>query len=354
MRTRHPLHLALALTGTLLLCLPGLAGAAVPAAKDAPPAAAQAAPAEPREARNVLDALDSVVRLKIKALAEARSSASLGREREGSGVVLKDSGLVLTIGYLILEAESIEITDNSGKTVPGTLAGYDHATGFGLIRPSLPLNAKGAELGTSADAAEYERMIFATYGGKESATLATVASKRRFAGYWEYLIDDAIFTIPPRGDHSGAALINREGKLIGIGSLFVMDAVLPNRRSPGNMFVPVDLLKPIIADLSKNVSTRDAKRPWLGLSTQEVEGRLYVIRVQEEGPAERAGLKTGDIILAVQDEAVASLEAFYKKLWAIGQGGTAVPLKVLQGTQIKDIRVQSINRMDFVKAKPSL
>jgi S1-C subfamily serine protease len=339
-----------------LLCLHlGSSMAAVPAAKEAPPpAATQAAPAEPREAKSILEALDSVVRLKIKALAEARSSSTLGREREGSGVVLKDSGLVLTIGYLILEAESIEVTDASGKTVPGTVAGYDHATGFGLIRPSLPLAAKGVELGVSADAAEYDRMIFATYGGKESATLATVASKRRFAGYWEYLIDDAIFTVPPRGDHSGAALINRDGKLVGIGSLFVMDAVLPNRRSPGNMFVPVDLLKPIITDLAKNVDTRDAKRPWLGVSTQEVEGRLYVIRVQEEGPAARAGLKTGDIILAVQDEAVSSLETFYKKLWGLGQGGAAVPLKVLQGTQIRDIRVESMKRMDFVKAKPSL
>jgi S1-C subfamily serine protease len=133
-----------------------------------------------------------------------------------------------------------------------------------------------------------------------------------------------------------------------------MDAVIPNRRMPGNMFVPVDLLKPILAQLSKNTETRDARRPWLGLSTQEVDGRLFVLRVQEEGPAERAGLKSGDIILSIQGDPVSSLEDFYKKLWGLGQAGAAVPLKVLQGAEVKDIRVQSINRMDFVKAKPSL
>ena len=341
--------------GFLLLCACTAATAAVSGAKPPERAAdaAQQPKADDRAAQTVLDALDAVVRLKIQALPEARSSKSLGSAREGSGVVLKNSGLVLTIGYLILEAEAIDITDNRGKTVPGTVAGYDHATGFGLIRPSVPLDLKGIELGSSAEATELDRMIFATYGGKENASVATVASKRRFAGYWEYLIDDAIFTVPPRGDHSGAALISREGKLMGIGSLFVMDAVAPNRRAPGNMFVPVDLLKPIIAELSKNVETRAAKRPWLGLSTQEIDGRLFVLRVQEEGPAEQAGLKSGDIILSIQGQAVTNLEEFYKKLWA-GQAGAAVPLKVLQGSEVKDIRVQSMNRMDFVKAKPSL
>jgi len=353
----HPLYrlAALLLALPLALCLGHAAQAAVAPGNPAARAADAAQPqADAREAQAILDALDSVVRLRIKALPEARSSTTLGGEREGSGVLLKDSGLVLTIGYLILEAESISITDNRGKVVPGSVAGYDHATGFGLIRPTVPLAAKGVALGDSADIAESDRMIFATHGGKENASLATVASKRRFAGYWEYLIEDAIFTIPPRGDHSGAALINREGKLVGIGSLFVMDAVLPNRRSPGNMFVPIDLLKPIIADLSKNVATRDARRPWLGLSTQEVDGRLFVLRVTEEGPAEQAGLKSGDIILGIQDEEVNSLESFYKKLWGLGQAGAAVSLKVLQGAEVKSIRVQSINRMDFIKAKPSL
>lgn len=349
---RHAFHLWL---GALALAGACLAQAAAPAA--APPGSApdpQQSAADTRAAQAVFDALDAVVRIKVSAVAEARSASTLGRQREGSGVVLKDSGLVLTIGYLILEADSIEIVDNAGHTVPGTVAGYDHATGFGLIRPTTSLSTRGVELGSSAEAGEFDRLIFATYGGKDNASVATIASKRRFAGYWEYLIDDAIFTVPPRTDHSGAALISREGRLVGIGSLLVLDAVVPNRRAPGNMFVPVDLLKPILAQLSKNVETRDARRPWLGLNTQEVDGRLFVLKVQEDGPAEKAGLRSGDIILAVQGQTVNSLEDFYKKLWALGQAGTAVPLRVLQGTEVRDIQVNSINRMEFLKSKPAL
>ena len=316
--------------------------------------AAAASPEGEKAAAAVLKALNSVVQVKVSAINDARSLRTLGREREGSGVVLAPSGLVLTIGYLIVEAESITLTSVTGKTVGGTVAAYDHASGFGLVRPTVPLGIDGVTLGTSKDVAEYEKLIFATHGGKESASLATVASKRRFAGYWEYLIDDAIFTVPPRGDHSGAALINREGKLVGIGSLIVADAAVPNRRFPGNMFVPIDLVKPIIDDIAANGRAREAARPWIGLSTQEVEGRLFVIRVQEESPAAAAGIKTGDIILSIGGEKVASLVEFYGKLWATGQPGTAIRLNVLQGSEMREVNVRSIDRQQYMRAKPSL
>ena len=332
--------------------------AATPGAKpdtaDKSPAAQAATPEGERAARAVLDAFDAVVRIKTTAVADARSLRTLGREREGSGIVLSPSGLVLTIGYLILEAESIEVTDGKGKVVSATVAAYDHETGFGLVKPAVPLAAKGVVLGTSKDVAEYEKLIFATHGGKENATLATVASKRQFAGYWEYLIDDAIFTVPPRGDHSGAALINREGKLVGIGSLIVADAAVPNRRFPGNMFVPTDLAKPILRQLAANGRSRESERPWIGLSTQEVEGRLFVIRVQEDSPAAAAGIKTGDIILEVAGEKVGTLESFYRKLWASGQAGAAIRLNVLQGGDVREINVRSIDRQQFIRSKPSL
>ena len=316
--------------------------------------AATASETEQRAAQNMLAALDNVVKLKVTAIANARSARTLGREREGSGVLLADSGLVLTIGYLILEADSIELTDHTGRIISGSVAAYDHSSGFGLIKPAAALSSKGIALGSSGDVGEQDKLIFATYGGKDSASLATVASKRRFAGYWEYLIDDAIFTVPARGDHSGAALINRDGKLVGIGSLVVADAAIPNRHSPGNMFVPVDLLKPIMTELTTTGRSKESTRPWLGLSTQEVEGRLHVLRVQSDAPAAEAGLKPGDIILSIQGEAVKSLEQFYRKLWALGVAGTAVPLKVLQGSDVRDINVRSIDRMDYVRSKEAL
>ena len=344
----------------LLLILASLlhAGAivAAPAAGAQAPAGAAsvATPEGERAARAVLEALDAVVRVKVSAVQDARTLRTLGREREGSGIVLSPSGLVLTIGYLILEADSISLTDNNGKTVSASVAAYDHASGFGLIKPSVPLAVKGASLGDSGEVAEFERLIFATHGGKENATLATVASKRRFAGYWEYLIDNAIFTVPPRGDHSGAALINREGKLVGIGSLIVADAAVPNRRFPGNMFVPVNLVKPIIAEIAASGRAREAARPWIGLSTQEVEGRLFVIRVQDEGPAAAAGLKTGDIIVAIGGEKVGTLEDFYRLLWSAGQPGTTIRLNVLQGGDLREVDVRSIDRAQFLRVKSSL
>ena len=313
-----------------------------------------ASESERRSAEALLGALDNVVGIKVSAVSNARSARTLGREREGSGVLLAQSGLVLTIGYLILEADTIELADNSGRIVSASVVAFDHASGFGLVKPATPLRAKGIALGASARVSELDKLIFATHGGQTEASVATVASKRRFAGYWEYLIDDAIFTVPPRGDHSGAALINREGELVGIGSLIVADAAAQNRRSPGNMFVPIDLLKPILQDMTRTGRSKDSLRPWIGLSTQEVDGRLRVIRVQEDAPAAQAGLKPGDIVLAIRGEPVASLEEFYGKLWSMGEAGVSVPLRILQGSEVREINVRSVDRMEFVRTKQAL
>ncbi len=334
----------LALLGSsTLLTLHGLPAAAQPAAQLDSAAMAR-----------IETALESVVQVKATAVENARSVRTLGREREGSGVVLAPSGLVLTIGYLILEAESVEIVTNGGKKIPGTVAGYDHATGFGLVRPTVPLGLAGLELGVSSTVSEQDRVVFATYGGRENANLAQVVSKRRFAGYWEYLIDDALFTIPPRPDHQGAALIDRNGTLIGVGSLLVADALIPQRRFPGNMFVPVDLLRPILEELSANRPTKDSLRPWIGLNANDGEGRISVMRVTEEAPAAQAGLRAGDIILAVGGDKVTTLENFWTALWNQGKSGVTVKLKVLQGVDVKDIEVKSVDRLDFIRKKSVL
>ncbi|MBL8383483.1 MAG: serine protease [Burkholderiales bacterium] len=343
-----------------LLCALALLGMvmATPPAASAPaagtPGAAGAPPDGERAVRAVLAALDAVVQVRVRAVADARSLRTLGRDREGSGVVLADSGLVLTIGYLILEADQIILTDGTGKSIPASVAAYDHATGFGLLRPTVPLAVKGAPLGDSAAVTEAEPLIFAVHGGKEQASLASVVSKRRFAGYWEYMIDGAIFTAPPRGDHSGAALIDRRGTVVGIGSLIVADAAAAGQRLPGNMFVPVDLAKPLIAALAARGSAPEVARPWLGVSTQEVNGRLLVIRVQEDSPAAAAGLDNGDVILGIGGASVATLEEFYRRLWAAGPPGTEIRLQVQRAGQARDLTVRSIDRNQHMRSKPSL
>src|SRR5688572_10464455 len=303
--------------------------------------------------QKLVEATNAVVAVKVKAIADARSNASLGQEREGSGVLIGKEGLVLTIGYLILEADQIEVTDHQGQTVPAAAVAYDHATGFGLVRPMGRIASRPIRMGSAHPVSQLDRLMIVTGGDEQNISIATVVSKRSFAGYWEYLIDEAIFTSPPRLDHSGAALINKEGELVGVGSLFVMDALTPGEKLPGNMFVPVDLLKPVLDEMVKTGSQRDSQRPWVGVNSREEDGRVKVMQVSEESPAQRAGIAAGDIILQVNGEAVENLEAFYRKLWN-GAPGTEFRLTVLHGTAVKEIVVRSIDRKEYVRRKPTV
>lgn len=321
-----------------------------------PPVHADEAPPKPKAIteKQADELLGSVVKIRMKALPDARSNASLGAVREGSGVVIDDRGYVLTIGYLVIEADTIEVATADGKTSPATLAGYDHATGFGLLRTVLPLGAKPIDLGSSAGLALREPVMVAPFGGRESINLAYVISKRQFAGSWEYMLDSAIFISPPTLTWAGSALISREGKLVGIGSLLVRDSEEAGTPLPGNMFVPIDLLKPILADLIDKGRVPGPSRPWLGMATEELQGRLFVTRISPDAPADRAGLRRGDIIVGVGGEAVATHAELYRKVWSLGPAGIEVPLQVLQGATLNDIKVRSIDRTEYFRAKPAL
>lgn len=298
------------------------------------------------------ETLSAVVRVKARILPNARSAESLGTVREGNGVLIREN-LVLTIGYLVIEADGIEVISGDGKAVPATLAGYDHSSGFGLLRLVAPIEAKPLPLGDPRELAERDPVMVAAYGGREGLSLAYVVSRRPFSGSWEYLLDSAIFTYPPVMNWSGAALIGPKGNLLGIGSLIVADAMSPGTQSPGNMFVPVDLLKPILNDLIEK-GRAGPVRPWLGMSTEELRGRLFVSRVSPDGPAARAGVQRGDIVVGVGSEDVTSLADFYRKVWARGSAGVDVPLKVLQGTQVRELGVRSIDRVEYFRVKPTL
>jgi serine protease Do len=295
--------------------------------------------------------LAAVVQVKAKILPNARSLATLGPQREGTGVLVRE-GYVLTIGYLVIEAEAIEVAGADGRALPATLAAYDHASGLGLLRLVAPLAARPLPLGDSAALAEREPAMIAAYGGREGLNLVYVVSRRPFSGSWEYQLDAAIYTYPAVQNWSGAALIGPKGELLGIGSLIVPDAGAPGTPSPGNLFVPVDLLKPILEDLIARGRAAGPARPWLGIYTEELRGRLFVQRVAPEGPAERAGLKAGDLVIGVGGEEVGSLAEFYRKLWARGAAGVEVPLRVLQGAQLRDLRVRSIDRLEYFRRAP--
>ncbi len=338
---------------SLLLALAGaLPAVAQQQSPDKPAAKGGGSTSDADTERRIDELLAAVVRVKMRALPDARSSATLGAEREGSGIVI-ERGYVLTIGYLVIEPDSIEVTSVQDKTLPATLAGYDHASGLGLLRVQGDLGVKPIELGESTALGVREPVIIVPHGGRDTASFAHVMAKRQFTGSWEYLIEGAIFTAPPTMTWSGAALVNRELKLVGVGSLFVRDAEEPGAATPGNMFVPIDLLKPILADLKANGRARAAPRPWLGLATEEVQGHLFVTRVSPEGPAERAGLKHGDIVIGVGGDPVKTHADLYRKVWGLGAAGVEVPLKILQGGDVRDVRVKSIDRFEYFKVKPA-
>jgi S1-C subfamily serine protease len=327
------LRLAAVLALTLLAARPGLAQAPGPA------------PA--------LDELvAAVVGVKTFINPDARTSDNLGHERQGSGVVIDAGGLVLTIGYLMVEAHAAELVMQDGRTVPASVVGYDHETGFGLLRAAAPLKVRPMALGRSAALRQSDRVVFAASGG--AIAPVHIASLRPFAGSWEYLLERAIFTMPPVPNWSGAALISRDGKLVGICSLVVGDARASGSATPGNMFVPIELLPPILADLIADGRAAGPSPPWLGVAAEEKLGDLVVQRVTAGGAAVRAGVRRGDRIVGVAGARPQNLADFYRKLRAVGAAGVTVPLDVTQDGQTRRIDVKSINRLDHLKLKSTL
>lgn len=309
----------------------------------------------------MIDALtrahDSVVGIQVSVAEDARSTESLGRVRRGSGAIIGNDGLVLTIGYLLIDAETVEIVTRDGKTLPARTVAYDLATGFGLVAPVLPLRgATAVPMGSVLDLQPGSALMVVTGGEDGDVGMTQLVSKRAFSGYWEYHIDTALFTSPPvrssGGNHSGAPIFNQRGELLGVGSLFVSDATGQNRRMPGNMFVPVDLLKPVLSEMRELGSSRRSHRPWLGLTSTEQSGRVQVVRVNRDSPAQLAGLQPGDVVLAVDGLKVTSLEGFYKKLWDRSNPDAEVQLTVLQGADLRTITVKAVDRMSTMR-KPA-
>ena len=301
-----------------------------------------------QEAEKILNA---IVKVKSTIPDSARTARILGAEREGNGVLIDSQGHILTIGYLILEADHIEIVDQEGQEIPAHYVGYDHKTGFGLLRSDKVLKIPPIQLGQSSDVKAGDPVLVLGYGGAEAVQGVRVVFRGEFTGYWEYLLDNAIYISPPYSNYGGAALIGRNGKLLGIGSIFTQKAFPDLGVIPCNMFVPIDLLRPILSDVIATGSSREPPQPWLGLHVDEIHGRIFVLRVTSGGPAEKAGLESGDIILKVDQKAVQGLADFYRKVWALGKAGVEVPVAVLQGIEIRDIVVRSGDRNQYFRIR---
>jgi S1-C subfamily serine protease len=295
-------------------------------------------------------ALKSVVGIRCSIPEDAFTASALGTRREGSGVVIRDDGLVLTIGYLITEAEEVWLTTQGGRVIPAHAFAYDQETGFGLVQALDHLNLPAVAFGDATAADTGDAVVLAD--GVGHVVQATIVARQEFAGYWEYLLDKAIFTAPAHPSWGGAALIGEDGKLLGIGSLH-LHVAQGNATSEVNMIVPVDLLPPILDDLLSRGRVEKPPRPWLGAFSAEDNGKVVVMSVIDGGPAAKAGMRAGDVISDVQDGEVDDLADFYRKFWATGPAGSEVPIRVVRNGREAWLRVRSSDRNAFLK-KPQL
>ncbi len=303
---------------------------------------AQAAAATREDGRR---AVDAVVEVRVEIPAYPRSADFIGMERKGSGVVIDANGLVVTIGYLILEADRVTLTAADGRMVEADILGYNHATGFGLLRARQALDLPALPLGDSAELAAGQPVVVVTKAGGSNVTGAKVVDIRAYAGTWEYLIEDVIFTVPLNRAYGGAALISPDGALIGIGSLGLPDADADGsgRGTAGNMFLPIDALKPIMASLMTEGRGPD-RHPWIVLYVEAREDGLAVMQVAKDGPAQAAGIHVGDRILGMAGASVSGLADFYRKVWALGAPGVTVPIDLEQNSAARRIGVHSAYR----------
>jgi S1-C subfamily serine protease len=293
-------------------------------------------------------ALASVVGLHSIVPSDAFTADTLGTERAGNGVVI-DDGLVLTIGYLITEAEAVWLHMSDGRVVQGHALGFDAVTGFGLVQALGHLGLDPLPIGSSAATSVGDRVVLGGVGGRTRSVASQIAAKQEFAGYWEYMLDEAIFTHPAHPNWGGTGLISDRGELIGIGSL-QLEREREHKPEHINMVVPIDLLKPVLDDLRKFGRVNKPARPWLGMYTTEMDNRVVIVGVSAKGPAARAELKAGDVILAINGDKITSQAGFYRKLWALGSAGVDVPLTVHHEGVTFDVVLASTDRTRLLKA----
>ena len=292
-------------------------------------------------------ALSSVVGMHSMIPPDAFTAETLGVERAGNGVLI-DNGLVLTIGYLITEAQTVWLHLGDGHVVEGHALGFDQETGFGLVQALGKIELPALRIGVSREADIGERVVIGGAGGCTRSLAGHIAAKQEFAGYWEYVLDEAIFTYPAHPNWGGTGLISSKGELIGVGSL-QLERAREGKNEHLNMIVPIDLLPPILDDLRKFGRVNKPARPWLGLYSTEVEDKIVAVGIAPKGPAARAELRTGDVILAVKGEVVSTLAQFYRKVWSLGQAGVEVPLTLYREGVTFEVRVNSSDRARFLK-----
>ena len=294
-------------------------------------------------------ALTSIVAVRVQVPEDAFTAPTLGTERAGYGVAIRDNGLVLTIGYLVVEAETIWLRTHDNRSVPAHALAYDQESGFGLVQALAPLNVPALPIGDSDSVDIGDTVIVAGHGGRENALSAEVVACEEFAGYWEYVLDKALFTTPSHPNWGGTAIIAQDGTLVGIGSLQMEQARQSGTSTHLNMIVPINLLAPIMQDLLRSGRRAAPPRPWLGLYAAQIGDQIVVAGTADDGPAEVAGLHGGDVVLELAGKPVTTLTTFWRRIWALGPAGVDVPMRVRRDGRVIEVQIASADRARFTR-----
>ncbi|MBN1238789.1 MAG: serine protease [Gammaproteobacteria bacterium] len=297
--------------------------------------------------RHVTPTYDAIVSIKARVPDDAMSAGLLGTERVGHGVRIRGDGLIATIGYVVNEADTVWIGSRDGFTVPGFVVGYDYDSGFGLVKPTLPLEGPTIDIGSAASLSVGDEVAVLTSNAGDTGLDARVVAKQEFAGRWEYLLEEAVFTAPPHDSWSGAALLDMNGKLCGLGSLVIQGFEIGDEIATVNMFVPIDLLTPFVDEICQFGRRVAPPRPWLGVLVHDEHDQLTVVGVYRNCPADKAGLKPGDLIVGVQDEPVEGLASMFRHVWSLGSAGVDVPVTVVRDAERLDLVIRSADRAVF-------
>ena len=295
-------------------------------------------------------ALEPLVSVRSHVPEDAMTAGLLGTERSGHGVRIRDDGLIVTIGYVISEADEIWIGSSDHMAAPGVVVGNDFQSGLALIRPTIPLPGPIMRLGRARDLNIGDAVTVAGSAGIEPQDLrAEVVARQEFAGRWEYLLEDAVFTAPPHQHWSGAALIDLDGRLCGIGSLIIQGFEVNDETRNVNMFVPIESVVPIIDELCDHGRRLAPPRPWLGVLAHDEDDEITIVGVYQNSPADHARLRPGDIVLEVGGQPMFGLAQLFRSVWSLGDAGIDVHLTILRNSKRREIVVKSSERAAFLR-----
>jgi len=263
------------------------------------------------------------------------STRILGSERMGSGTIIDAAGLVLTVNYVVLGAEQVKVTMIDQRAYVAEVVRTDFASGLALVRiPEERLTA--LTLRHTSDVALGEECFVVASVGEGSARIANgaISYLGPFDANWEYVLERAIMTTAMNPGLGGGPLCDPLGRVLGVVSLNL------NEIGRFSLAVPSDYYLDARDDFVDGRRPAVGARAWLGLFCYSVKEHVVIQGLLPGGPGEQAGLKAGDVILAIDGEDVGDRRSLYRRLWT-HPAGDPVTLKIFRGRETKTVTVAS-------------